>query len=96
MMRLKRLLAVASTSCIAATALTAGAVVVATPAQASTWDCTNYLSLQGYSVGAKLTDACAQGARGGPGNYAICLYELDRAGVNKERVRINACDLADN
>ncbi|WP_049566519.1 hypothetical protein [Streptomyces sp. SBT349] len=94
MIRLKRLLVGAFTSSIAATALAAGTVALATPAQASAWDCQQYLRDRGYAVGSVETNACAQGARGGLADYAFCLYELDRGGVNNESHRVNACQLA--
>ena len=76
---------------LAATALVAGTVVVAAPAQATPADCQRYLADRGYT----LTDARINGCAYGKNTRWLCLGTLKNSGV-PERYAVNACDLADN
>ncbi|MGP3947133.1 hypothetical protein [Streptomyces sp. 6N106] len=69
-------------------------VTLATPASATQSQCMNWLQRHGYTVGEKVADACAVGARGGAFNYAKCVTLLTNAGVKNGDNASKACDHA--
>jgi hypothetical protein len=92
----KRLFAGASASSLAATAIVAGTVALATPAQADAQDCRQYLANRGYTVGTWVRRACSIGqSGGGPSDFGMCvqlLRDLEVSGAHAVR----ACNLADS
>lgn len=76
--------------------LTAAALplAVATPAQATAGQCAQYLQDRGYTIGAKVTEACAQGAEGGRTNWLDCLVRLKAIEVENAHAG-EACTRAD-
>ncbi|AYC41260.1 hypothetical protein ACFYZI_13810 [Streptomyces griseorubiginosus] len=82
-MRMKRALAAAGVT-VAAMVVP---LTVAAPAQASAADCRNYLASQGYIVGPKVKEACAQTGITG---YQGCVQRLLNIGVRSEHALI-AC-----
>lgn len=72
----------------------AGLIATASPASASTSDCTGYLSDLGYSVGSGVTGACEQGASGNTYAYVTCYVSLLDLGVTPSHSD-TACYLAD-
>lgn len=87
------------TAAAAAALLLSGVVVpvtLATPASATQSMCMNYLQRQGVTIGEKVANACAVGAKGGTFNYSKCLAMLKNAGVKNKDNIANACDYADD
>lgn len=95
MLNVKKLLAGASASVLASTALIGGMMAAATPASATAWDCQEYLKQHGYFVNAVKIDACGRGTNGTMGSHIACVTQLvgDRV---KSRDAENSCDLAPN
>ncbi|MER8098446.1 hypothetical protein [Streptomyces goshikiensis] len=67
-------------------------VVLASPAQATYTDCTNYMRNMGYKVGSKVQDACSYGEDGFVGEQ-MCYSILVAVSVNLDHAR-TACDQA--
>ncbi|MFD8648711.1 hypothetical protein [Streptomyces mirabilis] len=96
MTKVKRLLAGGSASFLVATAIVAGTVAVAAPAQATTQSCQNYLAGKGYTVGSGVKRACNIGhGVGGPADWLTCNQLLVDLGVRAAHAR-TACDRAAN
>jgi hypothetical protein len=94
MSNMRMLLARASASCLATTAIVAGMVVMAAPAQANASDCVQYLTDRGYRIGPDSRRACRVGASGNEVIYwAMCDQLLAEIGVRSRHSRL-ACDLA--
>lgn len=76
---------------LAATAM-AGAlpVLMASPAQASFTDCTNYMRNMGYKVGPNVQSACSTGEPGGSVLGSVCWSQLVNLGVAPSHAR-EAC-----
>ncbi|MFI1255341.1 hypothetical protein ACH4U6_16355 [Streptomyces netropsis] len=91
MIRIKKLFAGSFASALAVTALIAGTVVVAAPAQATPADCQRYLADRGYV----LTDARINGCSYGRDTQWLCWGTLQNSGVARSHA-VNACDLANN
>lgn len=79
--------------------VTAGSLALASPAQATFTDCTNYVEKFGYSVGPKVSDACrtSAAAKGNPVTEPIaranCRTMLTVIGVDSTVARV-ACEHA--
>ncbi|MGQ4515413.1 hypothetical protein [Streptomyces sp. DW26H14] len=78
---------------IGSIALMVGGLITAAPAQASTYDCTSYLGGLDYSVGAKLTAACVEGANGTIWGKAACAVDMYNL-IDDKDVATTACHQA--
>ncbi|WP_059008214.1 hypothetical protein [Streptomyces specialis] len=91
MSALKKMFARTAASSLAAAALVGAGVAVASPAQATVYQCQQYLESKGYTVGPKATAACDAASEDEWWDEQLfCATELMKLGVNGDHAR-EAC-----